>query len=276
MRHTFDVAIIGGMGPLATAELVRRVYLYTDAKKDLEHPSLCVFSAPDIPDRSEYILSNQSKRRKPPFVTEKKHQKSRSNAPATPLKAIKRQIRLAKKLHCRYFAIGCNTAHYFYRDYEKTRGIRFINAVKDTLNYVFSVYPKRDVCVLATLGTVKADIYGSISPKGTKINYPSPSVCGEIMELIRDIKAGQVELSDSDTLPCDKNFSSLLSHLKEEFDTEKTVFILGCTELSLIADYFKPLTAVDSTDVLAGRIISVCEKKLNTKGFKLKTEFFEE
>ena len=55
----FDVCIIGGMGPAATAELMRRTVLYTEAKADAHHASVCVFNAPHTPDRSEYILSGE-------------------------------------------------------------------------------------------------------------------------------------------------------------------------------------------------------------------------
>ena len=193
--------------------------------------------------------------------------KVRSNAPATPLKAIKDQISLAKKLRCRYFAVACNTAHFFCKEYAKVRGIKFINTVKDTVGYAVFNHRDKDICVLATVGTVKADIYGTLSPVGVKIKYPSPPVCEEIMSLIRKIKRGQVSLNEE--------IFAVKSRIKAEFDTDKTVFILGCTELSLVKSLFEDLTVVDSTDVLAGRIISACKKGFNTENFILKTKFFE-
>ena len=285
----FDVCIIGGMGPAATAELMRRTVLYTEAKADAEHASVCVFNAPHTPDRSEYILSGeffpkgksarltaQLSRGKRNAVLSKKAVSNttpvRSGSPLSPLKAIKEQIAAAKKLRCRYFAVACNTAHYFYKDFEGVRGIKFINTVKETAAYAAIVYPEKELCVLATLGTVKADIYGTLSPKNAKIRYPSPAICEEIMRLIREIKAGRAALSDSGSLHSE--LSNLLSLLKEEFDTEKTVFILGCTELSLVFSCFDGLTVVDSTDVLAGKIISVCGKRFNRETFSLKAEYF--
>ncbi len=276
----FDVCIIGGMGPAATAELMRRIILYTDAKCDAEHVSLCVFNAPNTPDRSEFILSNGKKPNiKNIRLTAPRTRKSdlskeatsntkiiRLTAPLSPLKAIKEQIAAAKKLRCRYFAVACNTAHYFYRDFEGVRGIKFINTVRETVSYAARAYPEKDLCVLATLGTVKADIYAALSPKNVKIRYPSPAVCEEIMRLIREIKAASPSVGKT---------AALTERLKSEFDVGKTVFLLGCTELSLVSSCLDGLTLVDSTDVLAGKIISVCGKRFNRDAFRLKTEFFD-
>lgn len=52
----FDVGIIGGMGPAATAELFRRIVLYTFAQTDQEHIKLYILNDPTIPDRTDYIL----------------------------------------------------------------------------------------------------------------------------------------------------------------------------------------------------------------------------
>ena len=54
----FDIGIIGGMGPAATAELFKRVVLYTLADKDQEHIKMCILNDSLIPDRTEYIINN--------------------------------------------------------------------------------------------------------------------------------------------------------------------------------------------------------------------------
>ena len=250
MHRPFDVSVIGGMGPLSTAELFRRVVLYTDAKCDSEHVSLCVFNDPSTPDRSGFILSKDTKERTP-----------------SPLKTIKRQIRMAKRLRCRYFCIACNTAHYFSEDFEKVKGIRFINAVRDTVSYAVKAYPDRRLCVLATEGTVRADIYRKNAPKDVKIRYPSADTRRAVTELIRDVKSGK---------SIDKrNPEALIYRLRKEFNADKTVFILGCTELSLAFRSVCDITVLDSMDVLAASMISAAKKEFNTEKFPLKTDFFE-
>lgn len=259
------------MGSAAAAELFRRTVLYTDAKSDSEHLGICVLNDPLIPDRSEYILSlgsdTDSPRKSKLRTLTDFYKKTRFDAPPSPLKSIRRHIREAKKLHCRFFAVACNTAHYFYTEYEKIRGIRFINMVKETCRYAEHLYRDKTLCVLATPGTVKADIYGRLSPSGARLRYPSAPAAEAVSELIRRIKEGENALSHS--------VNAVEKLLTSEFDTEKTVFLLACTELSLISGYFNALTVIDSTDVLAAKAVTLCGKRLNRSVFNGDADFFE-
>lgn len=259
------------MGSAAAAELFKRTVLYTDAKSDSEHLSVCVLNDPLIPDRSEYILNlgsdaDFSRKSKLRALTDF-YKKTRFDAPPSPLKSIKRHIREAKKLHCRFFTVACNTAHFFYPEYEKIKGIRFINMVKETCRYAEHLYRDKTLCVLATPGTVKADIYGRLSPSNTRLRYPSAPAAEAVTALIRYIKEGGTEPSHC--------VNAVEKRLISEFDTEKTVFLLACTELSLVSGYFKALTVTDSTDVLAAKAVTLCGKRLNRSVFKGDADFFE-
>ena len=46
------IGILGGMGPLATADLFQKIVLHTDAKSDQEHPRVVIDSNTDIADRT--------------------------------------------------------------------------------------------------------------------------------------------------------------------------------------------------------------------------------
>ena len=50
------IGILGGMGPLATTDLMRKIIAVTDAKSDNEHVRVYVDSNTSIPDRTEAIL----------------------------------------------------------------------------------------------------------------------------------------------------------------------------------------------------------------------------
>lgn len=50
------IGIVGGMGPLATAELFRKLILLTKADKDSEHIHILIDNYPQIPDRAAAIL----------------------------------------------------------------------------------------------------------------------------------------------------------------------------------------------------------------------------
>ena len=47
--------VLGGMGPVATVDFLRKVIALTQAKTDQEHVPLIVHQVPQIPDRSGAI-----------------------------------------------------------------------------------------------------------------------------------------------------------------------------------------------------------------------------
>ena len=50
------IGIIGGMGPLATADLYRKIVMSTDAACDQEHIHTLIDSNTNIPDRTAALL----------------------------------------------------------------------------------------------------------------------------------------------------------------------------------------------------------------------------
>lgn len=239
----FDVGIIGGMGPAATAELFRRIVLYTSAQTDQEHIKVCILNDPTIPDRTDYIIKNGK----------------------SPLPAILHNINIAREIGCKYFAIPCNTSHFFYTEFEAVRGIEFINMVGETCKYAAEVFPNREICILATLGTIEGNVYKKIGATVGNIVYPSIEINTTVMETIRCIKAGESNLI--------KLANRMLQMLLCEFSPNETVFVLACTELSLLLPYLKG-QFIDAMDVLTGTIISKCRKPINKETFKLSADFF--
>ena len=50
------IGIIGGMGPMATVDLMKKVILATDAREDQDHIPILVDNNTNIPDRTAAIL----------------------------------------------------------------------------------------------------------------------------------------------------------------------------------------------------------------------------
>lgn len=50
------IGILGGMGPLATADLYRKITLNTEAFRDQDHLHILIDSNSSIPDRTAYLL----------------------------------------------------------------------------------------------------------------------------------------------------------------------------------------------------------------------------
>ena len=50
------LGILGGMGPLATADFFRKIVQMTDAASDQEHIRVLMDDNPQIPDRTSFIM----------------------------------------------------------------------------------------------------------------------------------------------------------------------------------------------------------------------------
>ena len=54
---TGTIGIIGGMGPMATADLFRKIVLHTQAACDQEHIHILIDNNTAIPDRTAALLA---------------------------------------------------------------------------------------------------------------------------------------------------------------------------------------------------------------------------
>ena len=86
------IGIIGGMGPMATLDLFRKVLDSTDAHSDAEHIRLYMDCHTGVPDRTKAILAGGES--PVPYIVES----------AKKLAAIGAELLL----------IPCKTSHYFY------------------------------------------------------------------------------------------------------------------------------------------------------------------
>jgi aspartate racemase len=83
------LGVLGGMGPLASAQFMLRLTLLTPAERDQDHIPTVLWSDPRVPDRGA----------------------ARFGAGPDPLPALVRGIRGLEAAGCGAIAIPCNTAH---------------------------------------------------------------------------------------------------------------------------------------------------------------------
>lgn len=83
------LGVLGGMGPLASAEFMRSLTLQTPATRDQDHIPTILVSDPRVPDRTA----------------------ARQGRGPDPLPALLRGIRILEAAGCGAIAIPCNTAH---------------------------------------------------------------------------------------------------------------------------------------------------------------------
>ena len=215
------IGILGGMGPMATCDLMKKIIDRTEASCDQEHLRICVDNNTNIPDRTAAILGNGEDPR-PEMIKSALH-----------LQAMGADV----------IIVPCNTAHYFLPDVEKSVDVPFLHMPRETAK-VLSAQGVRAAAVLATDGTIQSGIYDQeLNALGITPIHPEPDAQKLIMSLIYDyVKAGK-------DYPYPEKLLALQENLQQQ---GAEAMILGCTELPIaFAGLETLLPAVDPTDILA-------------------------
>ena len=221
MNMKKTIGIIGGMGPLATADLFRKIVTMTDAKCDQEHPRVLIDSNTNIPDRTAAILTGGE----------------------NPLPQLATSARTLERAGADVLMMPCNTAHYFYDGVCAATKLPVLHMLRLTAEEIDRRKIKT-VGLLATDGTIQTGIYERLfGEHGVAVVKPDAAGQKQIMALIYDgVKAGNAAF---DTTPVRAVLDAMLALGVE-------AFVLGCTELPIaFADYALPYPVVDPTAVLA-------------------------
>lgn len=223
---TKTIGIIGGMGPLATADLFRKIVLKTKSETDQEHIHIIIDSNTNIPDRTKSIISKGE----------------------SPLKEMINSAKNLESSGADFLIMCCNTAHYYYQDICQAINIPFLNMLEETVKFIEKNYGK-DIIVglLATDGTISTGIYDEYFNKSS-IKVIKPIYAQKyVMEFVYEgIKKGKFDLGTD-------RFFGAVEELKSN---GAEIFILGCTELSAAKDIFNfKGNFIDPLEVIAERAI---------------------
>jgi aspartate racemase len=101
------LGVLGGMGPLASAQFMLRLTLLTPAARDQEHIPAVLWSDPRVPDRTSGRLAGG----------------------ADPLPWLLRGIEGLKRAGCGAIAIPCNTAHGWFEPMQAAAGMPILHIV---------------------------------------------------------------------------------------------------------------------------------------------------
>ncbi|MGE5633019.1 MAG: aspartate/glutamate racemase family protein [Caulobacteraceae bacterium] len=227
------IGILGGMGPLATVDIFKKIVMMTDAHSDNEHIPVLIDNNTKIPDRTSYILGKGG----------------------SPLNELVRSAVRLETMGADVIIIACNTAHYFYDDIVKHVKIPVINMIEETAKEIRNNRPDvKQVGLLATEGTCKAGVYKKVFERfGIGLIQPDTEDLKQIMDVIYGIKQG---LRDIDPT----GFKQALSNLKLR---GAETLILGCTEIPIAFQMFNISDDfVDASEVLVKRAITFAGKNV--------------
>jgi len=130
------LGVLGGMGPLASAQFMLRLTLLTPAARDQEHIPAVLWSDPRVPDRTRGKLDGGE----------------------DPLPWLLRGVRGLKAAGAGAIAIPCNTAHGWY-DEMAEEGLPILHIVDAAATALAKVSPSGTVGVMGTAATLRMRLY---------------------------------------------------------------------------------------------------------------------
>ena len=218
------------MGPLATADLFRKIVLLTDAARDNDHVRVYIDDNASIPDRTAAILSGG----------------------ADPLPAMTDSLRKLEACGADCVIMPCNTAHYFLPRLQALTELPFLSMLEATAKACAARFPGGTAAVLATKGTLAAGLYqAALEREGVPFLLPDGAEQDALMRVIYDgVKAGKGP----------EDYRADMESVVETLAARGAdYFILGCTELPLAAQALSlPQPTVDPTAELAKAAIRFC------------------
>ena len=203
------IGILGGMGPLATADLFQKITLHTAAACDQEHPRVCIDSNTNIADRTAALL----------------------HGGADPVPEMVKSAKRLESIGADFLIMPCNTAHNYYEQISAAVNIPVLHMIALTRD-ALRARGVRCAGLLATDGTVQTGIYQrTFTGSGVELLMPeSADDQAAVMDLIYNgVKAG-------DLLHDTAAFRAACEHLLAR---GAEVLVLGCTELPVAFELYR-------------------------------------
>ncbi|MGG5902862.1 aspartate/glutamate racemase family protein [Sphingobacterium daejeonense] len=245
------IGIVGGVGPLAGVDIVKKIIEETNARRDQDHvPVLLSSQSHRIPDRTEYLLGKE---------------------PINPGIAISEIALELEKAGATVLGIPCNTAHSprifdVIQELLQNNGsnVQVLHMVAETAKFIKEHFPEANVGVLSTIGTRNTGLYKQVIEEfGLKCIEPNDTLQNKVHAAIYDETYGIKAFSSPVTNRAHDQLVAAIQELKGE---GAQVIILGCTELPLALreKSYSGLPVIDPNRILARALINAVDPgKLN-------------
>jgi len=231
------IGIVGGVGPYAGLDLVKKIFDNTEARHDQEHLDVLLINSPRlIDDRTNYILT----------VRDGQISTDPASDPANPGRGIVACIRKLAAAGAEVVGVPCNTAHapLIFDVVEREvaaqlPGIRLLHLVRETVAAVCECLPQGGtIGLLATPGTYASGVY--------QMHIEEVDLCGHYRLLEPDEEGkGRIRNAIYDTnygiktQPAPVTFRAIDSLTTEVWRLNErgaNAVIMGCTEIPLALD----------------------------------------
>jgi aspartate racemase len=196
------LGILGGMGPLASAEFLKTIYEFNVSDPEQKSPRCILYSDPELPDRTEAILNGSGDI----FVT-----------------LLSEALENLCWLGATKIVISCITSHFFLPEIRPQLRDKVISLIDLTVDEIWST--KRRYLMLCSNGTSKVRLFQKHKRWNQVEQYvvtPSERDQNMVHDIIYQIKRNSI---------CDA-VTSALDCLLRRYRVDS--FIAGCTEIHLL------------------------------------------
>lgn len=171
MNGKKTIGILGGMGPLATADLFEKITLLTKAETDRDHIRVYIDSNTNIPDRTAAIL----------------------NGGADPVSEMADALKHLEQCGADCVIMPCNTAHYFLPRLQAMTKLPFLSILTAAAEAWRPAVPRKDRRNSGDPGTLAAGLYQqALAVQGVEYLVPDEAEQDALMRVIYDgVKAGR-------------------------------------------------------------------------------------
>jgi aspartate racemase len=226
----FILGIIGGMGPEATVELMRRIVQRTPADDDAGHIRMLVDNNPKVPSRLAYLLEGGKV------------------DPAPVLAKMARGLQSAGASH---LVMPCNTAHHFIEGIRAAVDIPFVNMLEVSFMACGRNQPPgANIGILGSPALQVArvlDRYGAAM--GFNLIYPAANLSDSALTCIKDVKAGRADAGSY------RAYATLKQSLRSQ---GADVLLVCCTEFSVLeAGGTASAGCIDTLDELVTAVLAL-------------------
>ena len=234
------VGIIGGMGPEATVDFMRRLVAATPAQDDRDHLHVLADNNPKIPSRIAALIEG-------------------TGEDPTPV-----LCRMAQGLEVQgadFLVIPCNTAHYYLPAIARSVRIPLLDMVQLSVEKLLAAGTKpRRIGMLASPAVRLVGLYSErMEGAGLQALYPGQPEEDALLAIIKAVKAGQFNERHR------KDYARVAKSLA---DAGAEVFLIACTELSVIGPPDGlTVPAIDTLDVLVQSTIATARSESSSLEF---------
>ena len=217
--------ILGGMGPEATIDLMRRVVAHTKAGDDADHVHLIVDNNPQVPSRIKVLLEGGD---------------------VSPGPCLAGMARGLEAQGADFLCIACNTAHNWRPEVARAVGIPVLDMVAIATAEAARKAPGGRLGILASPAVRLTGLYEEPCRKeGLTPVYADEDEEARLLSVIRAVKSG-------DTGPAVRaDLARVIAHVHGK---GADVLVAACTELGVLG-VEAPVPVVDAADALARAIV---------------------